>query len=236
MSTFIPGGMLIMERVSPSYIAAGQSGFPSIMRLSGALGLASGFFLFYSRSINRFYGFTENRREVEMDMREMTDRVKRGEPLYGVSTMTEYMQGVASRYVLTGERREEMAVGVLSLSCGSAFSTDGLTNPPGASEESQKGQRLIRNAGNHDTPASSSTSCPGSTSSTIPTTASTPPSTTATPSASWKRSAWPARRLHERILGISGVRGKRGSEGEACTSALCMKRKTPPPSKDFLYL
>ena len=27
----------------------------------------------------------------------MTDRVKRGEPLYGTSQLTEYMQGVASR-------------------------------------------------------------------------------------------------------------------------------------------
>jgi len=30
-------------------------------------------------------------------MREMTDRVKRGEPIYGTSQLTEYMQGVASR-------------------------------------------------------------------------------------------------------------------------------------------
>ena len=51
----------------------------------------------FSRSQNRFYGFSENRREVEMDMREMTDKVKKGQPLYGVSSMTEYMQGVASR-------------------------------------------------------------------------------------------------------------------------------------------
>ena len=53
--------------------------------------------MFYSRSINRFYGFSENRRELEMDMREMTNKVKKGEPLYGKSTLTEYMQGVASR-------------------------------------------------------------------------------------------------------------------------------------------
>ena len=32
-----------------------------------------------------------------MDMREMVDKVKKGEPLYGVSTLTPYMQGVASR-------------------------------------------------------------------------------------------------------------------------------------------
>lgn len=30
-------------------------------------------------------------------MREMTDKVKRGESLYGTSTLTPYMQGVASR-------------------------------------------------------------------------------------------------------------------------------------------
>lgn len=32
-----------------------------------------------------------------MDMREMVDKVKRNEPLYGKSTLTPYMQGVASR-------------------------------------------------------------------------------------------------------------------------------------------
>jgi hypothetical protein len=39
----------------------------------------------------------ENSREVEMDMREMVDKVKRGEPLYGVSTLSPHMQGVAAR-------------------------------------------------------------------------------------------------------------------------------------------
>lgn len=45
----------------------------------------------------RFYGATENSREVEMDMREMVDRVKAGKPLYGESQLTPYMQGVAAR-------------------------------------------------------------------------------------------------------------------------------------------
>jgi hypothetical protein len=45
----------------------------------------------------RFYGWTENNREVEMDMREMVDKVKKGEPLYGKSELTPYMQGVAAR-------------------------------------------------------------------------------------------------------------------------------------------
>lgn len=87
--------MLWWERVSPSEVA--KPGFAAIMRLTGFMSVTGAFLLFYSRSINRFYGMTENRRELEMDMREMTDKVKKGEPLYGVSTMTEYMQGVASR-------------------------------------------------------------------------------------------------------------------------------------------
>ena len=45
----------------------------------------------------RFYGFTENSREVAMDMKEMVTKVKKGEPLYGVSTTTPYIQGMASR-------------------------------------------------------------------------------------------------------------------------------------------
>jgi hypothetical protein len=45
----------------------------------------------------RFYGVNENKREVEMDMREMVDKVKKGEPLYGVSSLSPYMQGVAAR-------------------------------------------------------------------------------------------------------------------------------------------
>lgn len=32
-----------------------------------------------------------------MDMREMVDKVKKGEPLYGTTTLTPYMQGVAAR-------------------------------------------------------------------------------------------------------------------------------------------
>lgn len=49
------------------------------------------------RRVVRFYGFSENKREVEMDMREMVDKVKNNEPLYGKSSLSPYMQGVASR-------------------------------------------------------------------------------------------------------------------------------------------
>ena len=48
-------------------------------------------------TVDRFYGATENQRERDMDMREMVDKVKRGEPLYGKSSLSPYLQGVASR-------------------------------------------------------------------------------------------------------------------------------------------
>lgn len=48
-------------------------------------------------SSERFYGFTENSREVERDMREMVAKVKSGQPLYGTSSVSSYLQGVAAR-------------------------------------------------------------------------------------------------------------------------------------------
>lgn len=40
---------------------------------------------------------SENAREVQMDMREMVDKVKAGQPLYGVSTLPTDVQGMAAR-------------------------------------------------------------------------------------------------------------------------------------------
>ncbi|KAF2280152.1 NADH-ubiquinone oxidoreductase-like protein 21 kDa subunit [Westerdykella ornata] len=90
-----PGLMLYWEKISPSYV--GKGGFAPILRLSCVIGLTGAFMFTYARSSHRFYGARENRREVEMDMREMVDKIKRGEPLYGESRMTPYMQGVAHR-------------------------------------------------------------------------------------------------------------------------------------------
>lgn len=45
----------------------------------------------------RFLGWAENAREVDMDMKEMVQRVKDKKPLYGVSRLDPYMQGVMAR-------------------------------------------------------------------------------------------------------------------------------------------
>ncbi|KAI0391911.1 NADH-ubiquinone oxidoreductase 21 kDa subunit [Xylariaceae sp. FL0594] len=90
-----PGLLYAMERLSPSHV--GKGGFAQAMRLTGVIGAIGGFIYFYNRSCLRFYGMSENAREVEMDMREMVAKVKAGEPLYGVSKLTPHMQGVAAR-------------------------------------------------------------------------------------------------------------------------------------------
>ncbi|OXV08139.1 hypothetical protein Egran_04098 [Elaphomyces granulatus] len=95
MATISPIAFWVMERVSPSHV--GRGGFAPVMRLATAIGLLGGLHIFYQRSCNRFYGFTENTREVEMDMREMVKKVKKGEPLYGTSKLSEHLQGVAAR-------------------------------------------------------------------------------------------------------------------------------------------
>lgn len=90
-----PGILLALEKFSPSYV--GKGGFAPAMRLCGGLGLVGGFLYFYTRSSLRFYGMSENQREIDMDMREMVAKVKAGEPLYGESRLTPNMQGVAAR-------------------------------------------------------------------------------------------------------------------------------------------
>ncbi|RKU42573.1 hypothetical protein DL546_002524 [Coniochaeta pulveracea] len=90
-----PGLLLAMERFAPSQV--GKGGFAQAMRLGGFLGVAGGFLYFYQRSILRFYGMSENAREVQMDMREMVDKVKAGKPLYGESQLSPAMQGMAAR-------------------------------------------------------------------------------------------------------------------------------------------
>ncbi|KEF59149.1 NADH dehydrogenase [Exophiala aquamarina CBS 119918] len=90
-----PAFMLMTERYAPSF--AGKGAFPPVFRLSVGIGLLAGAGMVYQRSCLRFYGWTENDREVKRDMREMVEKVKKGEPLYGVSDLSEYHQGVAAR-------------------------------------------------------------------------------------------------------------------------------------------
>ena len=45
----------------------------------------------------RFWGWSENKREEEMDFAELSQRAREGKPLYGESDQPEWVQGVAHR-------------------------------------------------------------------------------------------------------------------------------------------
>ncbi|ETN46986.1 uncharacterized protein HMPREF1541_01176 [Cyphellophora europaea CBS 101466] len=95
MAAIGPAFLTVTERYAPSF--SGRGAYPPLFRLSVAVGLVAGAGLVYQRSCLRFLGASENQREIDLDMREMVDKVKKGEPLYGTSTLSPYMQGVAAR-------------------------------------------------------------------------------------------------------------------------------------------
>ncbi|KAI5815586.1 NADH-ubiquinone oxidoreductase complex I, 21 kDa subunit-domain-containing protein [Pyronema omphalodes] len=85
----------LMEKMHPSH--SGPKALKTNYRFVAFLGITAGFLRAYMESSKRFWGWTENAREVEMDMREMVQKVKNKEPLYGESSLSPYMQGVAAR-------------------------------------------------------------------------------------------------------------------------------------------
>lgn len=89
------------------------------LRLGGFLGFVGGFLFAYQRSsreynlsfvslgiliehyddgsLVRFWGWSENKREEELDRQELTQRVQQGLPAYGKSDQPEWVQGAAHR-------------------------------------------------------------------------------------------------------------------------------------------
>ncbi|KAF7289519.1 hypothetical protein HMN09_01346100 [Mycena chlorophos] len=67
------------------------------MYTGAVLGCVAGFFVAYSRSTKRFWGWTENEREVKRDYEELSERARQGLPLWGESSQPEWVQAVAHR-------------------------------------------------------------------------------------------------------------------------------------------
>jgi hypothetical protein len=65
------------------------------LRLGAFVGLIGGFLLAYQRSSFRFWGWTENAREVEKDYAELSQRAREGKPLWGESDQPEWVQRAA---------------------------------------------------------------------------------------------------------------------------------------------
>ncbi|CAG8450949.1 5269_t:CDS:2 [Paraglomus occultum] len=89
-----PAFVLGFERINPTY--TGPAGVASMLRYATLLGACAGFMFAYQRSSLRFWGWTENQREYEKDLREMRQRVREGKPLYGAPSQPEYAQQASS--------------------------------------------------------------------------------------------------------------------------------------------
>ncbi|RSH85674.1 hypothetical protein EHS25_003815 [Saitozyma podzolica] len=89
-----PALLYLYEKVDPTKYRFGIS---PALRLTGFLGFCAGFMLAYQNSSLRFMGLTENAREAALDAQELGARAKRGEPIYGETDLSDYIQGVAAR-------------------------------------------------------------------------------------------------------------------------------------------
>ncbi|KAK0217716.1 NADH-ubiquinone oxidoreductase complex I, 21 kDa subunit-domain-containing protein [Armillaria fumosa] len=88
-----PAAFFAWEMADPS--AMTQKQLRLGMRGAGILGLFGGFLLAYQRSSLRFFGMSENKREEELDLQELTQRVKEGKSLYGESPQPQWVQSAA---------------------------------------------------------------------------------------------------------------------------------------------
>ncbi|EIN06107.1 hypothetical protein PUNSTDRAFT_90899 [Punctularia strigosozonata HHB-11173 SS5] len=91
-----PGLLYLWQYVDP--VKTTPQGMRTLMRLGGLFGFVGGFMFAYQRSSMRFWGWTENKREEELDMKEMKQRLAEGKSLYGESDQPEWIQGIAARY------------------------------------------------------------------------------------------------------------------------------------------
>jgi len=90
-----PGAYYLWNLVDPS--AGLKTAMRPAMRVCGILGFMGGFLLAYQQSSLRFMGWTENAREYQKDLEELTQRAKDGKPLYGESSQPEWIQSAAYR-------------------------------------------------------------------------------------------------------------------------------------------
>lgn len=87
-----PGALYFWNMADPVKVPLRTS-----LRLGGLLGFIGGFMMAYQRSSFRFWGWSENKREEDLDLVELSQRAAEGKPLYGTSSQPEWVQGTAYR-------------------------------------------------------------------------------------------------------------------------------------------
>lgn len=85
-----PAALYFWDMADPTHLRLRTS-----LRLGGLLGFLGGFMLAYQRSSFRFWGWSENKREEEMDIAEMKQRVSEGKSLYGDSDQPMWVRNAA---------------------------------------------------------------------------------------------------------------------------------------------
>lgn len=106
-----PLSLVLLEKYEPAEGRKFKMPPPMFLRATGLIGLTAGFILAYNQSSKRFWGVSENKREVEMDRFEIKSLLAKGKNPYGNedSTLTPYLQDVSSRY----SRNSQLLLGVI---------------------------------------------------------------------------------------------------------------------------
>jgi len=93
----MPGLFTILEYFDPQNGRTFTKPSSSVLRFSSLLGFCCGFFIVYNKSTKRFWGITENQREIQKDRYEMKKKISKFEPLFPKSSMTPWLQSIAHR-------------------------------------------------------------------------------------------------------------------------------------------
>lgn len=98
-AAFAPLFLRLMERYEPATGRTFKAPPAMFMRAAGLLGFIGGFIFAYNQSTKRFWGLTENKKEVAKDRYEVKKLLSQGKSPYGIenSSLTPYLQDVASR-------------------------------------------------------------------------------------------------------------------------------------------
>ncbi|PPQ91487.1 hypothetical protein CVT25_013744 [Psilocybe cyanescens] len=86
-----PAALYAWEMADPTKLK-----LKTTLKLGGFLGFTAGFLLAYQRSSYRFWGWSENKREEERDLTELSQRVREGKTLYGESPQPAWVQQAAA--------------------------------------------------------------------------------------------------------------------------------------------
>ncbi|KAI0461338.1 hypothetical protein LJB42_001006 [Komagataella kurtzmanii] len=92
-----PGLMVLFEKIEPAKGNTFKMPPPSIMRIATTIGFFGGFYYAYTSSTKRFWGYSENAREVAKDRYEVKKALSEKKSPYGSSLLNPYQQDMSAR-------------------------------------------------------------------------------------------------------------------------------------------